>query len=192
MTAVGVTEAVAAPGFAINVWCVGSPHTRDDLGACLYPLIEQQAQRAGYTVAVENIRAVEFVERFREAVEENKPPEILMFNNFGILTGGPAPTGQFEGLLQRDPTLARSLIMVYETLTTYKPGGWWTMLVSSAPNYRAARNMALQALPCPVQSGSSRLAPSELTRVSELAGQVGRAYLVGDSRRWRLLPTRRD
>jgi hypothetical protein len=104
----------------------------------------------------------------------------LMFNNFGVLIGVDTPAGHFEGLLEREPATATSLIMVYETLTPWQPGGWWTILVSSASNHDAARNMALQPLPCPAQSGLSRLPRSELANLSELAAQLGRAYVVGD------------
>ena len=181
MAAICVPEAVAAPNLTINVWCVGSPFSRELPGRCVYTLIEQQAQQLGYTIAIENIRAVDFVQRFRDAVQENKPPEILMFNNFGVLIGVPMPAARFEGLLEKDSTVIESLTMVYETLTHKQPGGWWTMLVSTAANHDAAKKMALQPLPCPAPSGSSRLSQSELANVSELGIQVARAYLLGDN-----------
>jgi hypothetical protein len=179
--AISATRAVAAPAPTINLWCVGSPFTRDVPGTCAYPLIEQQAQRIGYPIAIQRIPAVEFVARFRNAVEEKRAPEILMFNNFGILTGVQTPAGRFEGLLEKDNAMAALLVMVYETMTPWQAGGWWTMLVVPAANYDAAKEMALQPLPCPVQSDSLRLPRSELSTVSDLAAQVGRAYLIGDN-----------
>lgn len=181
MAAACVSETVAAPTLTINVWCVGSPHNQELPGKCDYALIGQQALKAGLTVAFESIRAIDFVARFQQAIQEKTAPEILMFNNIGILAGIPMPTGRFEGLLEKYPTLAESLTGVHETLTHQRPGGWWTMLVSSATNNDAAKRMALQPLPCPAPSGSSQLPQSELTNVSESAVQVARAYFLDEN-----------
>ena len=79
----------------IRVWSVGSPHTGGLPQTQVPPELSQQAQKLGYTIVVEKFRAAGFITKFRAAFQENTAPEILTFDNFGVLIGVDTSAGRY-------------------------------------------------------------------------------------------------
>lgn len=165
----------------IRIWSVGSPFTRV-LPQTTVPLeLERQAEALGYTMTVENVRATEFPDKLREAVQAHTQPEILTFDNFGVLIGVDTPTGRYPGVLNTDYGIASSLEMVYESFAALQPRHWWVTLVRSAANYKAARTLAMRPPSCLAETTSAQTPSSlELKSALEIGNQAAHAYLACD------------
>jgi len=171
---------VGNPSTIIHVWSVGSPFTGALPQTQVPAGLERQAQALDYTIVVEHLRSAEFLERFRHAFQDHTQPEILTFDNFGILMGVNTPFGRYQGLLNADYGIASSLVMVYESLAGLQPRGWVT-LVPSAINYEAAKTLAMQPPRCREEDRASESSLSlELKQAGETATAATRAYLSCD------------
>ena len=71
----------------IRVWTVGSPHTNALPPAVVTPELRQRAESLGYTIQIETFRAGGFTDKFREALQTHNEPEILTFDNYGVISG---------------------------------------------------------------------------------------------------------
>lgn len=177
-------EAATPPksdGNLIRVWTVGSPHT----GALPQTVVPQglrrQAESLGYRIEVEAFRAAGFAGKFRQALQDHKEPEVLTFDNYGVVWGIKTPNGWIEGVAS-DSRAASSLVLVHEALASLQPRGW-VMLVRSAVNYEAARALSMQPPVCEPESGpaaDSQTMQGELLQAQETAVLAARAYLACD------------
>ena len=166
----------------IRVWTVGSPHTGALPPAVVPPQLRQRAEMLGLTIEIEAFRANGFAAKFRQALLTHDEPEILTFDNYGVLSGMQTRNGWVEGVYSYGPP-ASSLALVYETLNSLQPRGGWTMLVRSAVNYEAARYFALPAITCDAQFGAVADSPTvdpALKLAQEKAVFATRAYLDCD------------
>jgi hypothetical protein len=129
---------------------VGSPHTNALPPAVVPPDLLQRAERLGYALEIEAFRASGFAARYHEALQSHTEPEVLTFDNYGVLSGMKTTTGWVEGI-DWDRRTASSLALVHETMNSLQPRGW-VMLVRSASNYEAARALSLRPPECDAQS----------------------------------------
>jgi hypothetical protein len=161
----------------IRVWTVGSPHTGALPRAVVPPELRKRAESLGYTIEVEAFRASGFSAKFRQALQNNTEPEILTFDNYGVISGVQTKNGWVEGV-DADSRVASSLALVHETLASLQQRGW-VMLVRSAVNYEAARALSMRPAECELQSGSPAIEPA-LLQAREKAELATRAYLDCD------------
>ena len=164
----------------IRVWTVGSPHTGALPPAVVPPELRQRAESLGYTVQVETFRANGFTDKFREALQNHSEPEILTFDNYGVISGIQTQKAWVEGLYPGN-RVAWPLALVHETLSSLQQRGW-VMLVRSAVNYEAAFALAMPPAQCELQSGvvDSPSIESPLRQAQEKAVFATRAYLDCD------------
>ena len=162
---------------AIRVWTVGSPHTGALPRAVVPPELRQRAESLGYTIEVQAFRAAGFADRFREAVLNHNEPEILTFDNYGVIVGVQTQKGWVDGLYPGNRT-AWGLTLVHETLSSLQERGW-VMLVRSAANYEAAVALSMRPAECESQHSSPNLQPA-LQQAQEQAVFATRAYLDCD------------
>jgi len=165
----------------IRVWIVGSPHTGALPPKILPPELRQRAESLGYTLEVETFLASGFAAKFREALVVHQEPEILTFDNYGVISGVQTRAGFVEGI-DPDRRLTSSLVLVHETLSALQPRGW-VMLVRSAVNYEAARALSMWSAECDVQSRRAENSPviePALRLAQEKAVFATRAYLDCD------------
>jgi hypothetical protein len=142
--------------------------------------LRQRAKSLGYTIEVEAFRAGGFAAKFREALQNHNEPEILTFDNYGVLRGVQTQNGWVEGV-DADRRVASSLVLVHETLSSLQQRGW-VMLVRSAVNYQAARDLSMPPAECESQfvtTGSPSLELS-LRQAREKAVLATLAYLDCD------------
>ncbi len=165
----------AIPSKLIRVWIVGSPYTGALPPDVVPREFSQRAERLGYKIEVESFPAAGFAARFRQALQDHHEPEILTFDNFGVILGANTPSGWIEGV-DSDRRVASSLALVHESMTSLQSWGW-VMLVRSAVNYDAARAMAMREPECDAQSAAidPALRPAE-----EKAVLATRAYIDCD------------
>jgi hypothetical protein len=161
----------------IQVWKVGSPHNNDIPRRSMPAGLEQAAARLGLRLSVEAFPAQGFAHVFLDAVRRNAAPDILVFENIGVVQGIKTELGSFEGIAQ-ETTSRRDLIHVTGALDELLgPARGWTYLFSSSPNHEAARTLALRTPGCP---GGS-VAPHLQGELTDLIPKVARAYLEGDA-----------
>lgn len=165
----------------IRIWIVGSPHTNALPPAVIPPELQQRAESLGYTIAIEAFRPSGFAAHFHQALQNHTEPEILTFDNYGVIMGLQTGLGWFQGV-DWDRRTASSLALVHETMTSLQPRGW-VMLVTSAVNYEAARALSMRPAGCDTHSGPapdpSTLKPA-LRLAQEKAVFATRAYLDCD------------
>ena len=179
ITPVGATSTKSSNNL-IRVWTVGSPHT-GALPQAIVPLeLRQRAESLGYTVEVEAFRASGFTAKFRQALLNHDEPEILTFDNYGVISGVQTQKGWVEGV-DSDSRVAASLALVHETLASLQRRGW-VMLVRSAVNYEAARALSMRPAECESQSVAvdSQASEPSLRQAQEKAMFATRAYLDCD------------
>ena len=177
---VGAQATPKPGGNLIRVWTVGSPW-RGDLPQSAVPAeLQRQAESLGYTIEVETFRAEGFAAKFRQALQEHNEPEILTYDNFGVIAGITTPAGRIESLVASGQA-ASSLEMVHETLASLQIRGW-VLLVRSAANYEAARTLSMQPPVCGAESDPVENLPAqpELRQAQEAATVAARAYLACD------------
>lgn len=165
----------------IRVWTVGSPHTGALPAAVVPPELRRQAENLGYTIEVKTFRANGFAAKFRQALQEHNEPEVLAFDNYGVLSGIKTANGWIDGIAT-DPQTAQSLVLVHEALDSLQRRGW-VMLVRSATNHEAARALSMQPPVCnaePRAAANSTTIDPALQQASEAAAFAARAYLTCD------------
>ena len=181
MAPVGAATPSKSSSNVIRVWIVGSPHTGVLPPAVVPSELRQRAESLGYTIEVEAFRANGFAAKFREALQYHNEPEILTFDNYGVIIGMRTKTGWVEGI-DWDRRVAPSLALVHETMTSLQPIGW-VMLVRSAVNYEAARALSMRPPECDAQFGRAAHSPTiepALREAQEKAVFATRAYLDCD------------
>jgi len=181
-----IVRAVAATrpkpaGNLIRVWIVGSPHTGALPPAVVPSELRRRAESLGYTIEVEAFQAHGFAAKFRQALQDRKEPEVLAFDNYGVVLRMKTTNGWSEGMAS-DPQTASSLVLVHEALASLQPRGW-VMLVRSAVGYEAARTLAMQPPVCEPGVGHAADSPTmswELRQAQETAASAARAFLACD------------
>jgi hypothetical protein len=145
------------------------------------PELRRQADSLGYTIEVEAFRATRFADKFRQALQDHSEPEVLTFDNYGVVSGIRTPTGWIEGVAS-DSQTAPSLVLVHEALASLQQRGW-VLLVRSAVNYEAARALSMRPPVCQSEAGTRADSPSiqpALLQAQETAELAARAYLACD------------
>ena len=165
----------------IRIWTVGSPHTGELPSAEVPSDLRKRAENLGYTIEIEAFKASGFADRFRQAVQLHNEPEILTFDNFGIIIGMQTVFGWIDGI-DVDHQTAPSLALVHETMTSLQSRGW-VMLVRSSVNYEAAHALAMRPAKCLPQCGRAadmRSIEPTLRQAQEKAVAAARAYVGCD------------
>jgi hypothetical protein len=164
----------------IHVWAIGSPNNGVLPNITVPTGLQRQAENLGYTIEINSFRAAGFAETLGQAVRDHTEPEVLTFDNYGVVWGANPRTGRIEGIGSNFQVMS-SLVMVNETLAALQPRGW-VMLVSSAANYEAAKSLAMQLPLCAADGGFARRAPTsaDLIQAEQTALSAARAYLSCD------------
>jgi hypothetical protein len=150
----------------ITVWKVESEYTGPIPDAAVPPSLERSAWKLGFGLKVEGFAIQGFASRFFRAFEDHQAPDILVFDNYGVLQG----SGDFPGI-GTDPDIHAALLPVSESLSALLGPGW-EYLIRTSPNHEAAQKLALRPPECP----STPEAPLP-AGLSELAAQAARADL---------------
>jgi hypothetical protein len=132
----------------IVIWKVGSPHLGDTPKEVVPSALRTSAAAMGYNLKLETFPAQGFAPIFFDAVRNHTEPDILAFDNYGIIDGIVTGLGTFAGI-GSDQAIRKSLIKVTESFESLQDGrGGWEFLTSTSRNYRQARSLALAGLEC--------------------------------------------
>jgi len=167
----------AAPATAIRVWVVGSPYTDAAPERPAAVRLSAAASKRGYALSVDTFPARGFAATFADAVARNNAPDVLVFDNFGVMDGISTDVGRFDGIAS-DPTLRPQFIKVtgvFDELLGRARG--WTYLFAFSPNHAVAKSLALSAPECT----SPDLAGQRSGDLGRVAIDSASAYLTGDT-----------
>src|SRR5580700_2024555 len=89
--------ATASVGNTITVWKVGSPFRGDTPDTTIPTDLALSAEESGYKLRIESFSARGFAETFLNAFGTNQEPDILVIDNYGIISGITTPLGSFTG-----------------------------------------------------------------------------------------------
>jgi hypothetical protein len=89
----------AQPHTTIRVWKVGSPHTGETPDTDILPALTREANSRGSRLTVDAFPAHGFTGRFMAAARDGSAPDVLVFDNFGIIKGISTRTGAQAGAL---------------------------------------------------------------------------------------------
>lgn len=159
----------------IRIWKVGSPHRGDIPKATIPSTLLQESVRRGWRIAIETFPAKGFAATFFDAVTRNAAPDLIVFDNFGVMDGITTALGTFEGI-GRDPAIRRDLIRVtgaFDELLGPERG--WTFLFTSSPNHHAARTLAMLNPTCAADD------TGRLAGLAEIVPAMASAYLEGNT-----------
>lgn len=102
----------------------------------------------GYNLKLETFPPQGFAQIFIDAVRNHTEPDILAFDNYGIIDAIVTGLGTFAGI-GSDQAIRNSLIKVTESFESLQDGrGGWEFLISTSRNYSQARSLALAGLEC--------------------------------------------
>ncbi len=162
----------------ILIWKVGSPydgHTPEKV----IPLdLVVKAKALRYHLEMETFPAKGFAPIFFDAVLNHTEPDILAFDNYGIIDGATTRLGRFAGI-GSSRLVSRSLIVVSESFKPLQSGrGGWEYLISTSRNHNQAKALALGKPECnPDFAGSVKeLERSLLNEIKAVALEATRAY----------------
>jgi len=158
----------------ILIWKVGSPYRGDVPDATVPVDLQEAAQKLGHQIAMETYPAEGFALRFTNAIKRKAEPDVLAFDNYGVLTGITASLGSFEGLPVSD---RKVLISVSESLQSLEDEhGGWEFLIATSHNFGKAKDLVLNSITC---NGRSAGLVTDPALLSEITGPTLYAIFAG-------------
>ena len=166
-----------AAGELIRIWVVGSPY-RDEvppMPAAVH--LREATTAAGYDLTIEAFQARGFDAVFADAVARGAAPDLVVFDNFGIMDGITTPLGRFNGI-GADPTRRTQFIKVTGVFDDLLgPARGWTYLFGLSPNHRVAKQLALRAPDCAIADETANVDRD----LADLVTNVATAYITRDT-----------
>jgi len=171
----------------ILIWKIGSP-LRGDVPDATVPVdLQEAAQKLGLQIAMETYAAKGFALRFTNAIKRKAEPDVLAFDNYGVLEGIPTTVatrlglpvsevrlGSFEGIPVSD---RKALISVSESLQSLEDEqGGWEFLIATSHNFGKAKDLALNKITC---NGRSAGLVTDPALLSEITGPTLYAIFAG-------------
>ena len=157
----------------ILVWRVGSPYVGDTPDTTVPLDLKLRAREIGSRIQIESFPAKGFAREFFDAIEMHQEPDIIAFDNMGIIDGSSTSLGGSTGI-GSSATVRKALIKVTGSLKDLTGGsGGWQYLVSTSKNHEAARKLALQPPECDPSLPSSQV-PAD---VQQLSKNISKLYL---------------
>jgi hypothetical protein len=133
---------------------VGSPWRGDTPAAAVPASFRAALTDRGFDLVVDAFPARGFATRFADAAARNAAPDVLVFDNFGVMNGITTPLGSFEGIAT-DATRRAELIRVTGSFDELLgPARGWTYLFTLSSHHVHAYNLALELGGC---RGGARL-----------------------------------
>jgi len=167
----------AQTGVTIRIWAVGSPHSGETPDTRMPPALAREAAGRGWRLSIEAFPADGFAGRFAAAVRDGSAPDVVVFDNFGVMDGITVGANTFLGIGQ-DPAIRKQLVQVTDSFDELLgPPRGWTFLFTASANHAATRALALRAPPCAPGSSTARLSAD----LAALIPEVATAYLTNDS-----------
>lgn len=167
----------------VQIWSVGNPHNNSIPSISIPISLKKLAEEKDIYLELSTFPAKGFYEKFVDAFLNNKEPEILAINNWGILDGINTKVGNFKGI-RSNQNIYNSLVHVSQSLESLagKRGGW-QFILSTSRNYSLAKSIAMSEPKCkPNLNGIIyHLETNDREEITELARLFYRAYFNRES-----------
>lgn len=160
---------------AITIWKVGSPYTGEIPHTRMPAALAGDAARRGWSLHLAAFPAQGFAARFAAAARSGSAPDVVVFDNFGIMNGASTPRGTFVGI-GADPAVRKQLVPVTTSFDDILlPARGWAFLFKGSSHHARARELAARTPRCADPSSAASL-PKDLA-----VPQIAAAYLTGDN-----------
>jgi hypothetical protein len=155
----------------LSIWKIGGPHRGGTPDPRVPLSVRSRAKELGLKFKVTTLAANQFFDQYTKGFDTGAAPDIIVIDNFGLLSGIKTDLGRFEGIYSH-PGVEEAVTFVDETLKDF--GSGWQLLTKTSPDHKYA--LAL-ATPEPSCSRGITKANSNLSRtaVNALKNQVERA-----------------
>lgn len=162
----GITQTPKTNDFEIiQIWKVGDPHDGDTPPKTIPNSINALFRQENYLIEVTTFPAKNFDQIFLNAFNNNMAPDILVFNNWGIIDGITTDLGTFTGI-GIDEVKERMIIVEssLDDLLDYGYGGGWVAVFSSSNKYLHLKSIILEENKCDLshEEGNYGSIPQEL------------------------------
>ena len=159
----------------IIVWRVGSPWDGDTPDTTVPLDLQLKAEAIGRRIRIASFGAKGFAQTLFDAFEKHQEPDVLAFDNYGIIDGATTPLGTFTGV-ESSATIRQNLVQVTGSLKDLVGGrGGWQFLISTSKNYEAVKLFALRSPEC---STALPVSPSPRD-IQIIASRFSSVYLQG-------------
>ena len=125
-----VVTSPAQTGVTIRIWTVGSPHTGETPDTRMPPGLAREAANRGWRLSVEAFPADGFATRFFAAARDGSPPDVVVFDNFGVMDGITVGATTIAGIGQ-DSATRKQLVPAARLATT--PTRWRCSTCAATP-----------------------------------------------------------
>ena len=166
----------------VLIWKVGSPYDGDTPENIIPFDLQLLARKTGHKLRMETFPAKGFAQKFFDAVLENKEPDILAFDNYGIMDGASTRLGSVTGIAT-SAAIRQTLVQVKGSFASLESGrGGWEYLLTTSRNHAKAKALALQGVECDGDyMGNLKELPSQLAdEIKKFAQVIARAFYDGD------------
>jgi hypothetical protein len=132
----------------LRVWRIGSPYGGDTPGTAVPSRVARELETSGVRLDIESLPAMELAQRIEQAIAANSLPDVLVIDNYGLITGTTTQLGTFAGLSDH-PRLGGQLMRVTGAFDgLLGPQRGWTYLLTGSSNHTVARRTATRAPGC--------------------------------------------
>ena len=144
-------SSVVTDRISLRIWKVGDPYSENTPATSLPIALTRGASERDLALEIRTFPARGFAQRFSDALLEGSEPDILAFDNFGVIRGTTTDRGVFEGI-GTAPTL-NILKRVFGSFESLQDGrGGWEYLVTTSRHQNEATALAFHLTGCNVSS----------------------------------------
>lgn len=132
---------------SLLVWRVGDIGTEDLPDTDVPADLRQRAAELDYEINIEAVSARRVTAKLREAIKQNREPDIITFRDFDVIDGIETDSEQFTGIYSIEG-VEKSFVFVTHTLNSIQKKGGGVALLKTSQNHDIAKQLALPELEC--------------------------------------------
>ncbi|MEM8720224.1 MAG: hypothetical protein AAGE84_13090 [Cyanobacteria bacterium P01_G01_bin.39] len=132
---------------SLLVWRIGDMGTEDLPDTEVPADLRQRAAELDYEIDIEAVSAKRVTAKLREAIKQNREPDIITFRDNGIIEGIETDSEKFAGVYSIEG-VEKSFVFVTHTLNSIQKKGGFVALLKTSQNHDIAKQLALPELEC--------------------------------------------
>ena len=132
---------------SLLVWRVGDIGSEDLPDTDVPADLRQRAAELDYKIDIEAVSARRVTAKLREAIKQNREPDIITFRDFDVIDGIETDSEQFTGIYSIEG-VEKSFVFVTHTLNSIQKKGGGVALLKTSQNHDIAKQLALPELEC--------------------------------------------
>ena len=132
---------------SLLVWRVGDIGTEDLPDTDVPADLRQRAAELDYEIEIEAVSARSVTAKLREAIKQNREPDIITYRDNGIIEGIETDSEKLAGIYSIEG-VKESFVNVNLTMNSIQKKVGWIALLNTSPNHDIAKQLALPELEC--------------------------------------------